>query len=174
MYWLIQALVWAALILPTLVSRRHQAGCDLLPLLPASAATFIMIHVVLRTAQSAADRRRGAPPRVWPYARAGFWASVGVLVLAAVGTPFYHGTRPSTRVAKANADVRAIAGAVSTYRAQHGRLPESLGDLTRAGVIDRVPVPPCDWAAYRYDRRPDGTYQITSTGEDGDATVAAP
>src|SRR5512145_2248308 len=73
-------------------------------------------------------------------------------ILAAIAIPLYANVQARARIAKAQADARALASSVSIYGAHMGVLPSALGDLTVAAVntlgqtagpfIARVPVPP--------------------------------
>ena len=55
-------------------------------------------------------------------------AIIGILVSIAV--PLYASVQSRARVAKAQADVRGLASAVSVYSAHMGVLPAALTDLT--------------------------------------------
>ncbi len=88
---------------------------------------------------------------------------------------------PSTRIERARGDAQAIASAVHMYATNFGTLPDSLDVLTRETTQDGivggpylvvVPASPPGWSEYRYERKVDGTFAVTSAG-DG-TSVAAP
>lgn len=103
-------------------------------------------------------------------------------VLSTIAIPLYVNVQARGRVAKAQADSRTLASAVSVYGAHMGRIPSSLTQLTtvatntlghRAGpFMSTIPAPPGGWGAYSYS--PDvtaGTYTITTAG-DGTSVTA--
>ena len=103
-------------------------------------------------------------------------------VLSTIAIPLYVNVQARGRVAKAQADSRALASAVSVYGAHMGRIPSTLNQLTtvatksqghRAGpFMSAVPDPPGGWAAYAYAPTASaGTYTITSTG-DGTSVIS--
>jgi len=53
-------------------------------------------------------------------------------ILAAIAIPLYANVQARARIAKAQADSRALASAVSIYGAHMGRIPTALTDLTVA------------------------------------------
>src|SRR5438477_5701634 len=53
-------------------------------------------------------------------------------ILAAIAIPLYANVQARARIAKAQADARALASAVSIYAAHMGNLPAALTDLTVA------------------------------------------
>lgn len=104
-------------------------------------------------------------------------------VLSTIAIPLYVNVQARSRVAKAQADSRTLASAVSIYGAHMGSIPSALTQLTtiatnaqgqRAGpFMSTVPAPPSGWAAYAYAPNASaGTYTITSSG-DG-TTVTSP
>jgi type II secretion system protein G len=104
-------------------------------------------------------------------------------ILAAIAIPLYANVQARARLAKAQADARALASAVSIYSAHHGALPTTLPQLTTAQsnglgqmggpFMASVPLPPAGWAAYSYTPVVTaGTFVITSNG-DG-TTVSLP
>ena len=104
-------------------------------------------------------------------------------ILAATAIPLYANVQARARLAKAQADARALASAVSIYSAHHGALPATLVELTSAQsnalgqmggpFMANVPPPPSGWAAYVYTPVVTaGTFVITSNG-DG-TTVSLP
>lgn len=107
-------------------------------------------------------------------------------ILAAIAIPLYANVQTRARVAKAQADARTLASAVSIYTAHMGTLPAALTALTSAAVnglnqsagpfIGRVPTAPAGgspaWGAYAYTSSTAGTFSITTTG-DG-TTITSP
>jgi type II secretion system protein G len=102
-------------------------------------------------------------------------------ILAAIAIPLYANIQSRARIAKAQADARTLASAVSMYSATFGSIPAALADLTTATSISGVtggpfmksiPAAPAGWTAYSYVGNPDGTFTISASG---DATsVASP
>jgi general secretion pathway protein G len=97
-------------------------------------------------------------------------------VLATIAIPLYVNVQARGRIAKAQADSRTLASAVSVYGAHMGGIPTALTELTavatnaqgnRAGpFMSSVPTPPGGWAAYSYTPNVSaGTYTITSSGD---------
>ena len=97
-------------------------------------------------------------------------------VLSTIAIPLYVNVQARSRVAKAQADSRSLASAVSVYGAHMGSIPTALTQLTtiatnaqghRAGpFMSTVPTPPTGWAAYGYTPNASvGTYTITSSGD---------
>src|SRR5258705_9416882 len=103
-------------------------------------------------------------------------------ILAAIAIPLYANVQARARLAKAQADARALASAVSIYSAHVGSLPAALTDLTsvvtnqlgQAGgpLIASVPSGPACWAAYSYRRNSSGTLTISNSGDS--TTVSLP
>lgn len=88
---------------------------------------------------------------------------------------------PAVRAAKARADAQVIAGAIRTYAATCGQLPESLEALTTLATMGggpcgpflrAIPEPPAGWSAYEYSKAADGSFAVTTAG--GGQTVRAP
>src|SRR5262252_8061198 len=81
-------------------------------------------------------------------------------ILAAIAIPLYANVQARARLAKAQADARALASAVSIYNAHMGSLPTALTDLTSvvtntqgqsAGpFMASVPTGPVGWGADSY------------------------
>ena len=101
-------------------------------------------------------------------------------ILAAIAIPLYANVQTRARIAKAQADTRTLASAVSIYNAHMGALPTALTDLTSAVVnglnqsagpfMANVPGFPQGgtpaWVAYAYaPNAAAGTYTITATGD---------
>ena len=108
-------------------------------------------------------------------------------ILAAIAIPLYANVQQRARIAKAQADARALASAVSIYGAHMGVLPTSgaagLTALTTAVTngqgqsagpfMASVPPAPSGWAAYTYTAdTATGVFTISSSG-DG-TTVSLP
>jgi prepilin-type N-terminal cleavage/methylation domain-containing protein len=106
-------------------------------------------------------------------------------ILAAIAIPLYANVQARARIAKAQADTRTLASAVSIYAAHMGSLPAALTDLTSAAInglgqtagpfMAAVPVPPPTvpaWTGYTYVPTTAGTFTITASG-DG-TTITAP
>jgi type IV pilus assembly protein PilA len=107
-------------------------------------------------------------------------------ILAAIAIPLYANVQTRARIAKAQADTRTLASAVSIYTAHMGTLPAALTALTAAAVnglnqsagpfVGYVPPPPSGgtpaWGAFGYASTTAGTFTITATG-DG-TTITAP
>jgi type IV pilus assembly protein PilA len=96
-------------------------------------------------------------------------------ILAAIAIPLYANIQARARVAKAQADIRTLASAVSLYSAHMGTLPADLGLLNAAATnaqgqpagpfMATTPPPPTGWAAYTYSSTTAGTFSITSSGD---------
>jgi type II secretion system protein G len=105
-------------------------------------------------------------------------------ILAAIAVPLYANMQGRARIAKAQADLRGLASAVTAYAAHTGALPATLGALTGVATSPQniaagpfmaaVPAPPTTtWgAAYSYQTATNGTFTISAAG-DG-FTVSAP
>jgi type II secretion system protein G len=108
-------------------------------------------------------------------------------ILAAIAIPLYANVQARTRIAKAQADVRTMASAISLYNAHMGTLPTALTDLTSAQAnglnqtagpfLGTLPVPPPGgspaWGA-NYSYTPNagaGTFTVTATGDGTTVTV---
>jgi len=106
-------------------------------------------------------------------------------ILAAIAIPLYANVQTRARIAKAQADSRTLASAVSIYNAHMGALPAALTALTSAAVnglgqtagpfMANVPsVPPGGtpaWTGYTYASSSAGTFSITSSGDGTTITV---
>ena len=104
-------------------------------------------------------------------------------ILAAIALTIYSNVQQRTRIAKAQADGRALATAVSVYTAHTGLLPTALAELTAqvtngqgfvAGpFILALPAAPQGWTPYAYTADTATlAFSITTAG-DG-ASVAVP
>ncbi len=101
-------------------------------------------------------------------------------ILAAIAIPLYANVQARARLAKAQADARALASAVSIYSAHHGTIPTTLAQLTSAATnslgqlggqvggpfMASVPAGPAGWGAYGYvPNATAGTFVITNSGD---------
>jgi general secretion pathway protein G len=102
-------------------------------------------------------------------------------ILAAIAIPLYNNVQQRARIAKAQADVRALASAVSLYSAHMGALPSTMTLLTASSsnaqgqtsgaFMAAIPNPPSGWATYTYGTGTDGTFTISATGDSATARV---
>jgi type II secretion system protein G len=108
-------------------------------------------------------------------------------ILAAIAIPLYANVQTRARIAKAQADERTMASAISLYNAHMGTLPTALTDLTSAQTnglnqtagpfLGTVPVPPPGgspaWGGtYTYTPNAGaGTFTVTATGDGTTVTV---
>src|SRR5436853_1703954 len=105
-------------------------------------------------------------------------------ILAAIAIPLYANVQQRARIAKAQADARALASAASIYGAHIAVIPTALDQLTSqvtnaqgqvAGpFMASVPTPPSGWSTpYGYAASTSsGVFTITANG-DG-TTVSLP
>ena len=104
-------------------------------------------------------------------------------ILAAMAVPLYANTQQRARLAKAQADARAMASAVAVYAAHMTVIPTALTDLTsiatngtgqQAGpFLSSVPAPPAGWVPYSYTAdTSSGVFNITTNGDS--LTVSLP
>jgi type II secretion system protein G len=109
-------------------------------------------------------------------------------ILAAIAIPLYANVQTRARIAKAQADTRTLASAVSIYTAHMGTLPAGLAALTAQATnglnqiagpfMGSIPVPPPGgspgWGgAYTYTPNAGaGTFTVSATG-DG-TTISVP
>ena len=108
-------------------------------------------------------------------------------ILAAIAIPLYANVQTRARIAKAQADTRTLASAVSIYTAHMGTLPGALTALTAQATnglnqvagpfMGSIPVPPPGgspaWGA-NYTYTPNagaGTFTVTATGDGTTITV---
>ncbi len=105
-------------------------------------------------------------------------------ILAAIAIPLYANVQARARIAKAQADARALASAVSIYSAHMGTVPAALADLvavatngqgqTAGPFMANIPSVPAGWTTpYAYAASTAaGTFQISASGDS--ATVSSP
>jgi general secretion pathway protein G len=97
-------------------------------------------------------------------------------VLATIAIPLFANVQARGRLAKAQADSRTLASAVSIYGAHMGRIPSTLAQLTSVSTnglgqpggpfMARVPTPPGGWSSYTYNPNvAAGTFTISSSGD---------
>jgi type II secretion system protein G len=97
-------------------------------------------------------------------------------VLATIAIPLYSNVQARGRLAKAQADSRTLASAVSVYGAHMGRIPSTLIQLTAVSTnalgqpggpfMASVPTAPGGWATYTYTPNVTaGTFTISSSGD---------
>ncbi len=103
-------------------------------------------------------------------------------ILAAIAIPLYNNVQQRARIAKAQADVRSVASAVSMYGAHMGSIPSTLTLLTASSsnsqgqtsgaFLAAIPTPPSGWAgSYTYTSAADGTFTVSATGDNTTAKV---
>jgi len=102
-------------------------------------------------------------------------------ILAAIAIPLYANVQARARLAKAQADARALASAVSIYSAHMGTLPTALTNLTsvvtnalgQAGgpFMASVPSGPAGWGTYAYTSTASGTFTISNSGDSTSVSV---
>jgi type II secretion system protein G len=106
-------------------------------------------------------------------------------ILAAIAIPLYANVQARARIAKAQADSRALASAVSIYAAHMGTVPAggALSVLTSVAVnqqsqsagpfMAQIPAPPANWTTYTYAANTaSGTFNISASGDN--VTVSLP
>ena len=97
-------------------------------------------------------------------------------ILAAIAIPLYANVQARARLAKAQADARALASAVSIYSAHMGNIPTALSQLTSPATNSQlqvagpfmasIPSGPANWGTYAYTpNTAAGTFTITNTGD---------
>lgn len=103
-------------------------------------------------------------------------------VLATIAIPLYTNVQARGRLAKAQADSRTLASAVSVYGAHMGRIPSALTQLTVVSTnvhglsagpfVATVPAAPGGWGAYAYTPNTSaGTFTITTSGDGTTITI---
>ncbi len=118
-------------------------------------------------------------------------------ILAAIAIPLYQNIQARARVAKAQADIRSIASALTQYSAHCGVLPAQPGvadpcapggagmaaltvqqtvNTQVAGPFFSPPGPaaPAGWLAYAIAVNADGTFTVTATPTNNDTAGNAP
>jgi len=103
-------------------------------------------------------------------------------ILAAIAIPLYANVQARARLAKAQADARALASAVSIYGAHMGTIPTVLSQLTTASTnaqnqvagpfMASIPSGPTGWGSYAYTPvATAGTFTITNSGDSTSVSV---
>jgi type IV pilus assembly protein PilA len=103
-------------------------------------------------------------------------------ILAAIAIPLYANVQARARLAKAQADARALASAVSIYSAHMGNIPTALSELTTAATntqgqvagpfMASIPSGPTGWGSYAYTPvATAGTFTITNSGDSTSVSV---
>ena len=103
-------------------------------------------------------------------------------ILAAIAIPLYANVQARARLAKAQADARALASAVSIYSAHMGAIPTALSQLTTASTnaqnqvagpfMASIPSGPTGWGSYAYTPvATAGTFTITNSGDSTSVSV---
>jgi type II secretion system protein G len=103
-------------------------------------------------------------------------------ILAAIAVPLYANVQQRARIAKAQADSRAMASAASIFGAHMGVVPTAITELSTqvtngqgqvAGpFMASIPAPPSGWAAYTYaGNTSTGVFTISSNGDGTTVTV---
>jgi type II secretion system protein G len=103
-------------------------------------------------------------------------------ILAAIAIPLYANVQARARLAKAQADARALASAVSIYSAHMGSIPTGLSQLTTAATnaqnqvagpfMASIPSGPTGWGSYAYTPvATAGTFTITNSGDSTSVSV---
>src|SRR4030095_4370769 len=93
----------------------------------------------------------------------------------------YANIQARARIAKAQADARTLASAVSMYSAHMGTLPGGLAALNSVATNSLVqpagpfmpstPAAPAGWTAYGYSSTASGAFTISASG---DSTTLSP
>ena len=96
-------------------------------------------------------------------------------ILTAIAIPLYTNMQVRARVAKAQADSRALVSAISVYTAHMQSLPPNLAALNGPVVNSQgvsagpfmasTPNPPAGWTAYGYTSTAGGVYSVSTTGD---------
>jgi len=97
-------------------------------------------------------------------------------ILAVIAIPLYANVQARARLAKAQADARALASAVSIYSAHVGSLPAALTDLTSVitnaqgqvggPFMASIPAGPAGWGTFVYTPvQSAGTFTISNSGD---------
>ena len=96
-------------------------------------------------------------------------------ILTAIAIPLYTNMQVRARVAKAQADSRALVSAISVYTAHMQSLPPNLAALNGTVVNSQgvsagpfmasTPNPPAGWTSYGYTSTAGGVYSVSTTGD---------
>jgi type II secretion system protein G len=106
-------------------------------------------------------------------------------ILSAIAIPLYANVQTKARIAKAEADVRGLATAVTAYSTHMGSLPTALSVLTSVATnttfpagaqtlgpfMNAIPNPPAGWgSAYTYTTS-GATFVISASGDGTSASA---
>src|SRR5215813_1511896 len=104
-----------------------------------------------------------------------------ISILTLISFTLYSNVQSRSRLAKAQADTRTIAGAIGLFEAHMGQMPAVLDDLTTAQTnstgqvggpfMGSNAVPPAGWT-YNYSVGGPNGYTITASGDS--TTITAP
>ena len=90
-------------------------------------------------------------------------------ILTAIAIPLYTNMQLRARVAKAQADARALVSAISVYSAHMQSLPPNLAALNSAAVngdgTSAGPFMAAGWTTYGYTSTTAGVYTVSTTGD---------
>ena len=98
-------------------------------------------------------------------------------ILAAIAIPLYANVQARARIAKAQADGRALASSISIYAAHMGTVPSALADLTLVATnplgqtagpfMAVIPATPAGWSSpYTYAfNTGSGTFNVSASGD---------
>ena len=102
-------------------------------------------------------------------------------ILASIAIPLYANVESRARISKAQADMRALASAVTIYSTHMGNNPPDLATLnaqatnsfgqTAGPFMSATPAPPNSWQPYTYVPAADGTFSISSSGDGVTITI---
>ena len=102
-------------------------------------------------------------------------------ILAAIAVPLYANVQQRARIAKAQADARALASAVSIYGAHMGVVATSIDQLSvqvtngqgqvAGPFMSKTPAPPSGWSTYALTS--DTTTGVFTISASGDATTVS-
>jgi len=115
-------------------------------------------------------------PKSGLFFRVFIWATFAGLFLLIPIVSFVGNVGAGATLAKAQADVQALASAVDQYQAHMGAPPATLAELTWQATNARgqtagpylasIPTTSSGFSDYRYERHADGHWTITTTGRD--------
>ena len=103
-------------------------------------------------------------------------------IIASIAVVMFNDMQRRARIARAQADVRAVASSLTMYTMHIGSLPSALGLLsqsssnsegaTSGAFLAALPAPPTGWSsAYSYTSAGDGTFTVSATGDGTTAQV---
>ena len=163
-----------------------------LPILASVVVAYAFVYPVFRLVRWLARRRKPprAPAIAWGWLTYGWGVSLVFLVVL----PLYEGVGNRSRIAKAQADARTIASALSFYREHCGAFPPpgaaaatcpaasgpGQGEVPLALTLPQTnaqgavagpflamrPMPPPGWRPYRFVLDSTETFDVCSSGDD--------